>query len=323
SLLPGSSSIDLGSAVSPFRYLYIGGTTTNNYQLSGSATAPRSITFPDASGEVCLDTGNCIGGGGGAPSSASYLTLAADGALGAERVLTAGLNMAFTHAGANSTLTIGTVSNPSFSTSVTTPLLTSSGSLTITPGGNLTVGATGQAFALQGTGASTISADNSGNTTTAGFTTPTADTTSTSPALAAGAYTSCASANNRAKTGVTSVNCFTGAVTVQGTANRIIVNNNSGTITLSTPQDINTSSSPTFSGLTLTSLAIGGDTITDFTGTGLQVAGGVLSTTLGTSIESSEITDGTITGTDIAGGTVTSGNIQDGTIAFGDIGQNG
>ncbi len=51
---------------------------------------------------------------------------------------------------------------------------------------------------------------------------------------------------------VSSLNTFTGAVTVQGTANQIIVNNNTGVITLSTPQDINTSSTPQFSGLGLT-----------------------------------------------------------------------
>jgi hypothetical protein len=51
---------------------------------------------------------------------------------------------------------------------------------------------------------------------------------------------------------VSSLNTFTGAVTVQGTANQVIVNNNAGVITLSTPQDINTSSTPQFSGLGLT-----------------------------------------------------------------------
>lgn len=45
------------------------------------------------------------------------------------------------------------------------------------------------------------------------------------------------------------------AGTITGTANEIIVTNGAGTITLSTPQPINTTSSPTFSDITLTSVA--------------------------------------------------------------------
>ena len=44
------------------------------------------------------------------------------------------------------------------------------------------------------------------------------------------------------------------ANTLTGTANEVIVTNGAGTITLSTPQDIATSSSPTFAGMTLTGL---------------------------------------------------------------------
>jgi len=46
--------------------------------------------------------------------------------------------------------------------------------------------------------------------------------------------------------GVTTVNGFTGAVTVAGTANQVVVGNSSGTITLSTPQSIATTSNVTF-----------------------------------------------------------------------------
>lgn len=48
------------------------------------------------------------------------------------------------------------------------------------------------------------------------------------------------------------------------------------------------------------SVAVGGDTINDFTGTGLVMSGNSLTTTLGTAIDSSEITDNTITLSDIA-----------------------
>lgn len=46
------------------------------------------------------------GGGGGAPTSASYLVLGLDGTLTNERVLTAGTNISFVDTGAGGTLTI-------------------------------------------------------------------------------------------------------------------------------------------------------------------------------------------------------------------------
>lgn len=52
-------------------------------------------------------------------------------------------------------------------------------------------------------------------------------------------------------TGITSVNGQTGAAqTIAGTANRIVATTTTNTVTLSTPQDINTSSSPTFNNIT-------------------------------------------------------------------------
>ncbi len=46
------------------------------------------------------------GGGGGAPTNAQYVTLALNGSLSQERVLTAGQNVTITDGGANSTVTI-------------------------------------------------------------------------------------------------------------------------------------------------------------------------------------------------------------------------
>ena len=46
------------------------------------------------------------GGGGGAPTTAQYVTLATDGTLTNERVLTAGANISITDGGAGSTVTI-------------------------------------------------------------------------------------------------------------------------------------------------------------------------------------------------------------------------
>jgi hypothetical protein len=58
-------------------------------------------------------------------------------------------------------------------------------------------------------------------------------------------------------TGVLSINSATGTLTLQGTPNQINVSTNSGVITLSLPQDIATTSSPTFSSLSLSSLTPG------------------------------------------------------------------
>jgi hypothetical protein len=46
------------------------------------------------------------GGGGGAPTNAQYVTLATNGTLTGERVLTAGTGITITDAGAGSTVTI-------------------------------------------------------------------------------------------------------------------------------------------------------------------------------------------------------------------------
>ena len=63
----------------------------------------------------------------------------------------------------------GTVS---VATSLTSPLLSSVGALTITPGGAFVVGATSQSLSLQGNGSTTLSSTSGGFTNTLGFTTP-------------------------------------------------------------------------------------------------------------------------------------------------------
>ncbi len=82
--------------------------------------------------------------------------------------------------------------------------------------------------------------------------------------------------------GVTAVNSFSGSVSIQGTTNQIAVNNSAGTITLSTPQDIATTSAPTFGGLTATgttSINASGAAATNLgTGTGAVSAGNTTGT---------------------------------------------
>lgn len=70
--------------------------------------------------------------------------------------------------------------------------------------------------------------------------------------------TSAASWNAENTSGVAGVN------TITGTANQVIANQPSGAVTLSLPQDIAAASSPTFNGLTLTSLNFGSTALTNY-----------------------------------------------------------
>ncbi|MET0779223.1 MAG: hypothetical protein ABWY71_00155, partial [Candidatus Saccharimonadales bacterium] len=110
--------------------------------VSDALAADRVYTLPDAGSNAtfCLDTGNCIGsGGGGAPNTATYLVTSLNGTLTNERAITNGSNIALTDGGANGSFTVATVQNPTFTTSVTTPVLQSSGGLTITSAAGTTV----------------------------------------------------------------------------------------------------------------------------------------------------------------------------------------
>src|SRR5262249_24466191 len=65
SLLPGAAgTVNLGSGSLPFGQLYVAGTSgtpgTNNFLITGASTGGlRTITLPDASGTVCINTNNC------------------------------------------------------------------------------------------------------------------------------------------------------------------------------------------------------------------------------------------------------------------------
>ncbi|HEV7453996.1 MAG TPA: hypothetical protein VGO07_01935 [Candidatus Saccharimonadales bacterium] len=89
SLLPGAAgTINLGSATLPFGDLYIAGSSAtpgaNNFRVTGSATAARTITLPDASGTVCLNgTAACgFATGSGAAFLQNGNTFGAAGNLG-------------------------------------------------------------------------------------------------------------------------------------------------------------------------------------------------------------------------------------------------
>jgi len=89
--------------------------------------------------------------------------------------------------------------------------------------------------------------------------------------------------------GVLSLNNATGTLTIQGTTNQVNVSTNNGTITLSTPQDIHTGASPTFSNLTIPGTA----TTTNLTALGLT---SLATTTISTQLTVPIITSsGTLT----------------------------
>lgn len=71
------------------------------YAKDNGSGVTKLYTLDSASTETELG-----GGGAGAPTTAQYVTLATDGTLSAERVLTAGANITLTDAGAGSTVTV-------------------------------------------------------------------------------------------------------------------------------------------------------------------------------------------------------------------------
>ncbi|HSX34997.1 MAG TPA: carbohydrate binding domain-containing protein [Candidatus Saccharimonadales bacterium] len=215
SLLPGGTTIDLGSATAPFRNLYIAGSSatpgTNNFTITGAATAPRTITLPDASGTICLNNAVSCGfaTGSGMAFTQGGNTVGATGVLGTND--NNGLNI---RTNGNTALALDTSGNGVLTGNLTIngTSLSSAGALNITPGSSLTVGATAQTLTLQGNASSTLSVTGGGFATTVGFTgSPVgAVTYSFDRTVAAGSYTICTSIGNCAGSG-------SGVTTVGGT----------------------------------------------------------------------------------------------------------
>ena len=220
SLLPGATSIDLGSGTAPFRELYFAGTSatpgTNNFKITGASTGgTRTVTFPDSSGTVCLNNStNCgflTGTGTAFVQNGNSLGTAANVGTAdnfAVNVITNG----------TARLTIATNGDASLTgdLAVNGGDITSSGNLNITPTGTLTAGSTGQVFTLQGSNTSTITATNGANTTTVSFQTPTANVNYRFPTAPANTYDICTTVGNCAGTG-------TGVTTSGGTIGTIPV----------------------------------------------------------------------------------------------------
>jgi hypothetical protein len=130
---------------------------------------------------------------------------------------------------------------------------------------------------LKEMGASTIKGNNGASANTPSDLTPAQVATMLSGQTMniAGSSTSC-TGNAATATALTSMNIsqftnnsgyLTSAVTsLAGTTNRITVSGATGAVTLNLPQDIHTGASPTFAGLSLTSVSTTGATITNLTG---------------------------------------------------------
>jgi|GEM_PF-3046851 len=235
-----------------------GGTGVNNFNqyslLVGNGTGPLTVTATAGSAGLCLISNNlaapsfqaCPGGVGG-----SAVTATTPGTANRIAKFTAGTDIGDSSITDNGSL-VSVGAPVTINGGVTTTGIFSVGTLDITPGSALTVGAINQQFTLQGSGTSTITARSGSNTTTLDFQTPTSNSTITFP-TEAGVVCLRNSTNcgfSTTGSGVSSVNTLTGAVTIQGTTNQVGVTVGSN-IVLSTPQDIGTSSNVQFNNLTL------------------------------------------------------------------------
>jgi len=105
--------------------------------LVGNNIYTLPTTYPSSSGLALVsDTNGVLSWAQAGVNDATYVTLTLHDALTAERVLTQGTNISITDGGANSTVTIATVADPYFATSVTSPLYTGTGAVTLSSGGS-------------------------------------------------------------------------------------------------------------------------------------------------------------------------------------------
>jgi hypothetical protein len=175
---------------------------------TGNATIQIPTITAGSTDVVCLlNLGNC----GASPNS---VTTSSSGTVGALAKFTAGNTIASSSITDNGTMvSIGELLSAG---TISANTLQSSGALSITPGGSLTIGATSQVLSLQGSSGSTLSVSASGFTSTLGFVNPTADRTINLPdasgTVCLDNSLSCGFATGGS--GVTSLNTLTGALTV-------------------------------------------------------------------------------------------------------------
>jgi parallel beta-helix repeat protein len=297
-----------------FGSLTVSSLVANGVLVGNGASPILSVTAGGA--------GLCLMSTAGAPSfqvcpggSSSFTLTATSGTSqtinGGDTVTIAAGNNVTTTAGATDTVTVGTVNNPDFTTSVTTPLLQSSGALSITPGGAFTVGATSQTTLLQGS-TTTITSNGAGNDIVLTSANQIRLTGFNCAALGNGGKLttdasgnlSCAADNGSAGAAITGAGntnrlaLFTGTNSV---ADSWLLQNGS-TLELDNTRNLSlmggnfsVTGTSLFSGLVTANggitvaagqtLTFNGDAFTDLTGTGLSISSGSLQTTLGTSVD--------------------------------------
>jgi fibronectin-binding autotransporter adhesin len=183
-------------------------TFTSNGVLIGNGTSAISAVGPGATNQCLMgNTGSapsfqaCPGGGAvtSVNSQTGAVTIAnASGSAGTVTIddaSTSAKGIAQFNA-TNFSASSGTINTIQNINTGASPTFAGVNTNTITPSAALTVGATGQAFTIQGNGSSVFTSTASGNTTTVGFATPTANTTINFPASAAGTYTVCTTVGN-------------------------------------------------------------------------------------------------------------------------------
>jgi hypothetical protein len=207
--------------------------TTNGalaFYVSSSATTNPDLTTPQAP-VLLIDKSGNVGIGDTSPAS----------------LLTVGSSDAFQ---VNSSGAIAAATGITSSGTITLSGLSTAGLVTNTSAGVLGT--------LAGT-ATTVLHGNASGLPTYGAIALTTDVSGTLP-VANGGTGQTTYTNGQLLIGNTTGNTLTKA-TLTGTSNQVVVTNSTGSITLSTPQDIATGSSPQFTGLTLTGdLSVQGNT---------------------------------------------------------------
>ncbi len=195
-----------------------GGSAFLGTVVQGALTANRTYTLPDASGTICLSSGNCPATGvtslNGLAGSLNIANASGSGStITIDNASTSAKGIASFN-GTNFTVTGGAVNTAQDINAGASPTFAAVNTNTITPSSALTIGDTGLSLLLQGNASTLITANNGGNATTVSFQSPTADVTYRFLTAAAGTYDICTTIGNCAGSGG-------GVTTSGGTINRL------------------------------------------------------------------------------------------------------